>query len=90
MTVPLPIVPPAAENELLGSWMQRTASVYDLSARQILDGWLVTLGANACSTSSVETRVIASNAATLIAHRMRASAQVVTAMMPGAVDWLVA
>ena len=30
--LPLPIVPPAAEGELLGSWIQRTASVYDLSA----------------------------------------------------------
>jgi hypothetical protein len=59
MTVALPIVPPAAESELLGSWIQRTASVYDLSAHDLLDRWKVAMGTNAGAIPSVEVRVVA-------------------------------
>ena len=90
MTVPLPIVPPAAEDELLGSWMQRTASVYDLSAHQMLDGWQVAPMAKMRASSSLEIRVVSDNAAALIAHRMRATPQVISAMLPAAPDWFVA
>ena len=90
MMVPLPFVPPAAQDELLGSWLQRTASLYDLTAHQLLDRWLVIPSSNTNAISSVEMRVVASHAAALVGDRMRVSPHFVTAMMPAAIDWLVA
>jgi hypothetical protein len=89
VTVPLPLVPPAFEHELLGSWMQRTASVYDCSAHQLLDGWMGPCP-RARWTPSVEMRVVEGRATTLVAHHMRASSSSVTSMLPDHPGWLVA
>jgi hypothetical protein len=90
MMLPLPIVPPAVDDELLGSWIQRTASVYDLSAHQLLDRWQVAPGPSAEAIPSVEMRVVGANAVPLIDERMRAPLQAVSAMIPEATDWIVA
>ena len=84
--LPLPIVPPAADNELLGSWIQRTASVYDLSAHQLLDWWQVPPGLDGDAIPSVGVRLIAANAVPLAALRMRASLQAVSVMIPEVTD----
>jgi hypothetical protein len=90
MMLALPIVPPAADNELLGSWIQRTASVYDLSAHQLLDRWQVAPGPKAGTMPSVEMRVVGANAVPVVADRMRAPLRTVAAMIPEATDWIVA
>jgi hypothetical protein len=82
MMLPLPIVLPAVDNELLGSWIQRTASVYDLSAHQLLDRWQVAPGPSAEAIPSVEMRVVGADAVPVIAQRMRAPLQAVSAMIP--------
>lgn len=61
-----PIVP--IEGELPGSWLQRTARSYDLSAAQILDGWLIP----SAPRSSLEHRVLQPSASEHVVMRMRA------------------
>ena len=90
MTVPLPIVPPAFQNELLGSWIQRAASLYDLSAHQLLDRWMAGPCPKTAWVPSVEMRVLAGRAMTLVADHMRASSSSVASMLPDHSDWLVA
>lgn len=90
MMLPLPIVPPAADNELLGSWIQRTASVYDLSAHHLLDRWQVAPGTSTGASPSVEMRVVAGRAVPSVASQMRAWPQVVAKMIPATGEWLIA
>jgi len=90
MTHALPIVPPAADNELLGSWLERIAAVYDLSAHQLLDRWQVAPGPRAGTMPSVEMRVVAAHAMPLVADRTRTSPQVLWGMIPTVPEWLVA
>ena len=88
VTSALPIVPPPREGELLGSWMQRIASVYDLSAHQLLDRWLRPQP-SFHPKPSVEARVVTAGALADLVGRMRASPEAIQAMLPPYDAWLV-
>jgi hypothetical protein len=68
--------------------MQRTASVYDLSAQELLDRWLPPRQI-VQSKPSVQARVVAASAITDVMGRIHALPEAMQAMLPSSDAWLV-
>ena len=87
MTQPLPSIPQPYPDELLGSWLERTASFYLITPDRILDDWSIPRLAGV----SLEHRIIRSYALEEVGARMRTPLAAIMAMIPAeaTVGWLV-
>ncbi len=65
MNGPLPIVPPRQFHEALGSWIERTAAVYDMCGHQLLDYWNVPAPVVGLNIANVDARISRAHPATV-------------------------
>lgn len=87
MTQALPRIPPPLPDELLGSWLKRTAQFYEIAAHELLDDWLIPRLADA----SLEQRIVQSGALDDVAARLRTPLAAIETMIPAeaTAGWMV-
>ncbi len=86
--LPLPIVPSRYAGEAMSCWLERVGALYDHTAGELLDEWLVPLETGSNRRQSVEER-LTDRAAVLASQRLRLPVSVAGELLTGPPGWVV-